>query len=464
MTVTFTGHLSDWEWGSARRWNAWVEFHSGVTLVASSADNDFALISGQVTEDISRGIRRDVQLTLLFPSNPYRRALTTFTLITSGPPFMIGKSLVGDVDVVGGAGYEGAESFEVGESEIGGEDEVGGSGGTTMVTESFPNPGAVSDTARSVFIPTEVGDLLDPHSLSTMRVYAGFEDEEVLLGYFDLAETSVRAEAGGAVVEVTAHSFEWRLDRAGFWQMEAFADDTLAVDAVRALVHEVMPDVQFAANVGTAAIGELSWKPGDNRLSKITELLALAGMEGGFTRDNTYAAETAPNVNDFGNRAPQWDIIDGVNARVATLNSASRKFSDADSYNGVVVEGTAQTGTQTAPVFAARWNLNPSSPLYFDPANPSTSGMGARPKHIQSQLVKTQADADAMATVELAKVLMLTDSVDAMVPANAGLEMGHYARLVCDAMGVDGVYRIGRVVHDLGGGTAELSLYRFTGV
>lgn len=437
--VTFTGHLGgDLVWGSSRRWNAWVEFHSGVTKVASSADGDFAVIHGQVTEDIGRGVRRDAQISLLFPSNPQRRTVAAYAVVTSGTVFTVGGSNVGGTDVLGGA---------------------------STTTQETSVPSVVSDTARSVFIPTEVGDLLDPHSLASMRIYGGFDGEEVLLGYFDLAETQLRAEAGGAVVDITAHSYEWRLDRASFWQMEAFDNGTLATTAVQALVHEVLPDTQFEGIPASAAtIGELTWKPGDNRLSKITELLALGGLEGGFTRSNDYAVQASPTLVDFGARSPQWDIIDGVNARVATLNTASRKFSDADSYNGVIIEGTSQNGPNTAPVFSTRWNLNPASPLYFDPANPRGSGMGPRPKHISSQLVKTQADADAMAAVEFAKVLMLTDSVDAQVPAHAGLEMGHYARLVCDALGVDGVYRVGRVVHDLGGAAAQVTLYRFTGV
>jgi prophage tail gpP-like protein len=90
--------------------------------------------------------------------------------------------------------------------------------------------------------------------------------------------------------------------------------------------------------------------------------------------------------------------------------------------------------------------------------------MGPRPKHVTSELAKTLADAEAVAAVELAKVLMVTDSVEAEVPAHAKLEMGQYARLVSDALGVDAVYRLNRVVHDLGGGPAKVTLYRFSGV
>lgn len=436
MTVTFTGHLGDLGWGSSRRWNSWVEFHAGNTLIASSANGDFAVADGQVTEDISRSIRRDATVTLLFPQNAQRRTVGVYSQVTSGSPFEVGDDEVGDVEMVGG--------------------------GTSV--EELSIPPVTSDTARSVFIPTQVGDLLDPHSLATMRIYAGFEGEEVLLGFFDLAETPVRVEGGGAVVDVTAHSFERRLERAGFWNMNPYPASTPAIDAVLVLIGEAIRGTPILTAASGATIGELTWKPGDNRLSKITELLGICGMEGGFNRSNTYVIQPAPTASDFGTQSPRWDIIDGVNARIATLNAASRTFSDSDSYNGVVIEGTGQDNPQDNPIYSARWNLNPTSPLYFDPDNPQASPMGARPKHISSELVKSQTDADAMATVELAKVLMVTDSIEVEVPANAELEMGQYVRFACDAIGADGVYRVNRVVHNLAGGATSLTLYRFTGV
>lgn len=438
MTVTFTGHLGDLVWGSTRRWNAWVEFRVGTTLVASSANGDFVLMSGQVTEDISRSIRRDVQVQLLFPSNPLRRTVAAYALVTTSNPWLVGQSTVGGTNVVGG---------------------------TSATTQELEVPAVTSDTARSVFVPTEVGDLLDPHSQSMMYIHAGFEGEEQQLGVFDLAETEVKVEAGEAVVSITGHSFERRLDLATFWQVEGFVDGANASDAAIILVYEALGNVIGVQRPpSSATIGALTWKNGDNRLGKINELLALSGSEGWFDRNNVFVVQASPTAADFGHVAPRWDVIDGVNARIATLNSASRKFSDADAFNGVVVEGTGATEPNAPPVFAVRWNLNPISPLYFDPANPQASGMGPRPKHVSSELVKTDADAQAMVNVEFAKILMISDSIEAVVPAHAMLEMGQYARLVCDALGVDDVYRINRVQHDLLGAPAQLTLYRFTGV
>jgi hypothetical protein len=69
-----------------------------------------------------------------------------------------------------------------------------------------------------------------------------------------------------------------------------------------------------------------------------------------------------------------------------------------------------------------------------------------------------------VAAAELAKVLMISDSVEAQVPANTKIEMGHFVRLAADALGVDGIYRVSKVVHDLTGAPASLSLFRFQAV
>ncbi len=424
-------------WGVSREWNTWLEFHAGATLVASSANGDFAIKDGQVTEDIGRQVRRDAQFTLIFPPQPRRSSMPIFATVAGATAFTVGESTAGGTDLVGGQGA-----------------------GLTDL------PAPVSESTRPTLIPTGLGDLLDPNSLATILVYSGFKDEEVLLGTFDLVTTSVKADGQGSgpVVDIVAQSFERRLAKAGFWQMEAFANNTNSVDAAISLVKEVLPHTTFVYPATNAVIGELTWKPGDNRMDKITELMTVAGTEGGFKRNNDFVIDHAPIQGSFGAQPAQWELIDGVNARIATLNSASRKFSDEDSYNGVVVEGTSEATPGAVPITAAVWNLNPSSPLYFDPTSPSSSSMGPRAKYVKSELAHSYADALSIATIELAKVLMLVDSIEVSVPANPDLEMGQYARLVSDSLGVDAVFRIARVAHDLAGGPATLSLFRFTSV
>lgn len=432
--VGFTGHIGAYTWGSSRKWNSWVEIMYRDTLIASSADGDFAVTSGKITEDIGRPVRRDVQLSLTFPQLPRRMTMPVLQATVTGTPIVVGSSNVGSTDRIGGV----------------------------AAAEAVVIPPVEPESTRPLLIPTTLGSVLDPNSLAHLRIHAGFVGEEVLMGYFDLASTEVKDGGSGPVVDITGQSFERRLNLAGFWQMNGFGASQPAVSAAMAVILEAMPQTQFIVTQSAATIGELTWKSSDNRLTKITDLLTLAGMEGGFNRSNVFTIQPAPIPSSFGTQQAQWDVIDGVNARVATLNTASRKFSDEDSFNGVVVEGTSQSTPNTPPVSAVVWNTNQTSPLYFDPTNPGASTMGPRAKFVHSELAHTTNDAYSIAQIELAKVLMLTDTIDAEVPANAEIQMGHFVRLVCDSLGVDGIYRVARVVHDLAGGPASLSLYHFT--
>lgn len=421
------------EWGTSRTWNAWAELWVADQLVASSANGDFALVGGRVTEDITRSICRDADLELAFPLMPRVATIAVYTLTGTTEPFVVGESEVGSADVVGG-------------------------GGTASV-QSAP---AIAETRRNPMIPVNLGDLLDPHSASLLHVWAGWEGEEVRLGIFDLSSVPVTAQDGGAAITISGQSFERRIDKAGFWQVENATDGQSVSSITTYLVNQVLSDVLVRPESHAATTPAVSWKPGDNRMTAITKLLDSAGMLGYFDRDNIFRIERAPSLDDLSKQTDwTWHIVDGVNGVVATLYGAGRTFSDEESYNGVIIEST-QHETDADPVIYVLWNNNPASPLYFDPANPTVTAGGPRPKYISTDQVKTEAEAAAMALSELAKVLTVADAIEVSAPANAAIQMGHYARFTSDALGVDGIYRVVRATHDLAGGPIELTLQRFS--
>lgn len=469
MTTTLVATVANTAWGSSRRWNAYVEFLVGGVPVASSATGDFALVSGKVTEDMSRAIRRDVQVTLQFPTGRRRTTVPIFRPQTDTTYFTVGSSSVGGTDTIGGSAVgtnapmltaSGATITDAASDPI----YVGTETASATPPLTLSVPATTAPTVRSPWIPTSIGDLLDPNGPTVMRIWAGAEGDEQLLGYFDLVSTPVKIGAGGALIDLTGQSFERRIQKAGFWRIFATEATLLAWQTIEFLVAEVLPSTEFQVTVSPVVLKGASYKPGDDRLSKLGDLLSVAGLEGGFDRNNRYAASPAPATADFGNFAARWEVLDGVNAKVATLNDATRTFSDENSYNGVVVEGTNHADANAAPIMYTLWNTNASSPLYYNPDAPGSSPTGPRPKHVSSDLVSTQSGAAAFAAAELAKVLMISDSVEAQVPANARIEMGHFVRLAADALGVDGMYRVSKVVHDLTGAPAALSLFRFQAV
>lgn len=462
MTTTYAT-VAPTTWGGSRRWNAYVEILVGDQPVASSASGDFALLGGTVTEDMSRAIRRDVSLHLQFPTGQRSTTVPVYTPLIVSTFFSVGSSTVGSSDTIGGNATGSPLLDQAGATitDQNGDPLYVGSVDTASTPQlQLLIPSGRALTTRSAFIPTSLGDLLDPNSQAIIRVWAGFAGEEALLGYFDLSSVPVRMDVGGPLVDVAGQSFERRLSKAGFWQVEAYTAGIPAWQLMESLVTEALPTTVFSTAKLTPTVSGVSYKPGDDRMAKITEVMGIAGIEGGFDRNNIFTTTPTPSTGDFGTAQPRWQVLDGINARVATLNGATRTFSDDSSYNGVVVEGTNHTDPNAAPVIYALWNTNAASPLYFDPANPR-SGSGPRPKQITSDLVATLADARAMAQAELAKVLMVADTADAVVPANALIEMGHFARLASDGLGVDGIYRVTKVVHDLSGAPAQLSLTRF---
>jgi hypothetical protein len=411
VTTTLVPVASPSTWGTTQRWNAYVEFLVGGVPVASSADGDFALVGGKVTEDLGRAIRRDVSVTLQFRTGQRRSTTPVYTATPTVVWFTVGSSAVGSSDTIGGSAAGVPLLTESGATitDQNGEPLYVGVADSVAPELALTTPSQAT-TVRSPWIPTAIGDLLDPNGPTVMRIWAGFEGEEQLLGYFDLVSTPVKIGSGGALIEMTGQSFERRVQKAGFWDVLAL-DAILAWQLVYRLILQVLPATAFQLAVSPTVLKGISYKPGDDRLAKVGDALSVSGLEGGFDRNNRYATSVAPSTADFGNFAPRWEVLDGVNARVATLNDATRTFSDENSYNGVVVEGTNHADASAAPIMYTLWNTNASSPLYFNPADPGSSPTGPRPKHVTSDLVSSQSGAAAVAAAELAKVLMISDSV-----------------------------------------------------
>jgi hypothetical protein len=310
------------------------------------------------------------------------------------------------------------------------------------------------------FLPIDLGYLFDPNAGSRMVVYAGFEGDEKRMGEFDMASTPLSLEPGGVVMHVAGHSLERLLQRAGFWVVECTTNGTRTTTAIYNLIANALGPINVLAESNNSTVTDYSFKPGDDRLKKILELATAAGMEARFDREGNFRLTKAPTSQDFGSHGYRWHFVDGINSKVATLSKAAREFSDENTYNGVIIEGDSHATPNAPPIVFSLFNSRKGSVLYFDPYNPASSQNGPRPKYIRSDLVTTLEQAMSMAAAELFKVLAVADSVTATVPANADIEVGDYARLQCEGLGVDAIYRIVRTAHDLAGGPCTVGLYR----
>lgn len=372
-------------WGRTQEWNAWVELTIAGDVVASSAEGDFQLVGGRLTEDLTRSIVGDVSLDLAFP-------------------------------------------------------------------------------AGSALIPTRLGDLLDPHGQTAIKVWAGYRGREVPMGLFDLATTPLTLDLGGLRVAVTGMSFERLIQRAGFWEVVSLGPgfaDIEAREGIYFLTRTVLgANLPVQIDHNPIRMPTVTYKPGDDRLSAIAEIANGARMDVRFNRVGVFTVTNIPSNVDA--LEPRWNFTDGDNG---TILSATREFSDAESFNGVLVEGTAQRTDSAGPVYYMELLQNPSSPLYFNPTQgPGSSRWGPRIKHIRNEFVATLEQAAGVAKAYLAELSAVSDTVVVRAPANAEIEVTHIAQLTSADLGVDDPYRVTRVIHDLSGGPVEVTLHRWRGI
>jgi hypothetical protein len=307
-------------------------------------------------------------------------------------------------------------------------------------------------------LPARPGDPLDPRTGGAVAVYAGpvrpsGTPDYVKLGVFKVTGANVRSSPlTGESIDLSGFSQEHEIRAANFWIPTVVLAGTRAVDAIVALVVEAIPDVELTYESSAVNVpGELSWGDGDDRLNAVTELAASVAMEARFDRQGVFRVRAAPQFGDEPEQSPRWTLTEGDRA---TVRDVGRDISDATLFNGVVVVGEP-LDTDDDPVRAEAWDTRPTSPVYYDPDNPGRSLIGPRPKKIVSNLVTTVQQAEAMAAAELAKVLAFADKISVTMAANPEIEAEDVVRVIRSTMGVDALYRVESVTHDLLGGSSQ---------
>jgi hypothetical protein len=153
----------------------------------------------------------------------------------------------------------------------------------------------------------------------------------------------------------------------------------------------------------------------------------------------------ARTFGDQDDQSPRWTFTEGD---LATVRDVSRDIDDSSLYNGVVVVGEP-LDTAADPFRAELWDTRPNSPVYYDPNNPGASLIGPRPKKIVSNLITSYQQAEQLAAVELAKVLAFPDRISVDVAAQPKIEKDDVVRVIRTTMGVDALYLVESITHDL---------------
>lgn len=306
-------------------------------------------------------------------------------------------------------------------------------------------------------LPAKPGDPLDPRTGGAVAVYAGplrpsGTPDYTKLGVFKITEANASSTGTGEAIELRGLSQEHEIRAAGFWIPEVVLAGTKAVDAIVALTLEAVPDVNLTyETTATTVPGELSWGDSDDRLDAVNEIARAVAMTARFDREGVFRVQAAAQFGDEPDQSPRWTLNEGD---LATVRDVGRSITDAELHNGVVVVGEP-LDSAADPVRAEVWDTRPTSPVYYDPANPGRSLIGPRPKKVVSNLVTTFQQAEAMAAAELAKVLSFADRISVTMAANPEVEALDVVRVVRSTMGVDALYRVESVTHDLLGGASS---------
>jgi hypothetical protein len=307
-----------------------------------------------------------------------------------------------------------------------------------------------ADGSRHPLLPAKPGDPLDPRTGGALAIYAGpirpsGAPALVKLGVFKIVSASPSSEATGDSLSIRGLSEETSIAAAPFFDVFAVSAGTPITQVIGNMVTQAVPNVRIHVESTGITSPQFSFAEGDNRLTRVQELAASIGMVARFDREGRFRVQHAAEYGDTEFTSPRWVFTEGAGA---VMRDVSRDLDDSELHNGVIVVGEP-LDTNTDPVRFTLWDTNPNSPVYYNPNNPGASRVGPRPKKIVSPLVYTVEQAQAVAIVTLTQLLAFPDQISVTVAANPHIEAGDLARIVRTTMGVDGLYEVRSISHDL---------------
>lgn len=132
---------------------------------------------------------------------------------------------------------------------------------------------------------------------------------------------------------------------------------------------------------------------------------------------------------------PVFEYHEGQNA---TITGITRDLDDDEAYNGVIVSGESTSNAR--PVRAEAWDIDPTSPTYYDPRNAAASVYGAVPKFVTSEYITNTAQAQQAANAELRREMGIVERIDFEALVNPLHESNDVISVRRDRIGVNNVY------------------------
>lgn len=260
-------------------------------------------------------------------------------------------------------------------------------------------------------------------------VYSDGTEEVQPLGVFRLAKADVTDKLGAVEIRLEAYDLSRTVKRDKFTSPYVIAAGTNVLQAIKDILARTFPDLDYdVISTALTTTAPRVYDVGDDPWDAATELATSMGCDLYF--DVLGGVVVAPPVDIDALPAAAFDYIEGESC---TMTELGVSFSDEPGYNGVIVTGESH-GDELPPVRAEAWDDEPSSATY------RLGPYGEVPMFHSDQIIKTVADAQAVAAQLLQGLLGFSSSLDVTAMVNPALEAGDVVEVKRERSHVDGLF------------------------
>lgn len=250
--------------------------------------------------------------------------------------------------------------------------------------------------------------------------YPDGSSEMIPQGVFGITSSRLVDTADGIQVELQGADRADRISKAKLIRPWGTVSGSDAVDAITALARDRLPDVEVVDLTSTAVTlpTHVLEEQADPWADGIAAFAEAAGAEAYFDRGGRLVVRDVP---DPVTAAVDWEMAEGPRCTITVLE---REYADSlGGANAVVVRGET---TDNAPVWAVTVDTDPESPTYYGPDvdSPAPGGYGPRPVWIDSSLITTADQAQAVADARARALFGVTEQVRITCAPNPAVDPG----------------------------------------
>ena len=266
---------------------------------------------------------------------------------------------------------------------------------------------------------TTYGEVAQSETLTTV-------DEQVPLGVFVITEFDATDDGGAIKLTVRGEDRARRISRNRWTDPYQVTAGTPAVDAITGLLQDRWDDVEIVtsttstATVGAAVFGQ---EADNDPWADARSIAKAAGLDLFFDAEGRAVIADVPSVEDTSADVTFAEGTDGV------LLSLKRSANAATTYNGVIATGE---GTSTEePVRGEAWDEEPTSPTY------RYGEYGQVPRFYSSPLITTAEQAASAAAAILRQQTGLTEGIEWTFITDPSVQAGDVALVTGQAIRVN---------------------------